>query len=85
MADTSPVTYLEFAQFLSAAMGRRLYTLPMPVHFLKLLLGAMGRAPDLSRICEDVVSNDSGSRELGWSAPYTTSEELSRAESPVVL
>ena len=85
VADHPAITYLEFARLLAEAMGRRLYTVPIPSLVLKGLLGVMGRAPDLSRICDDVVCDSAGSRELGWSAPHSTSDELVWAEGRMVL
>jgi UDP-glucose 4-epimerase len=64
---------------LGRAMGRRVRLLPVPPGALRLCGAVLNRRQEIARLCDSLVVDASATRAaLGWTAPVTVDEALSR-------
>ena len=75
--DGEDLSTPELVRRLGAAMGRRVWLLPVPGVLLHLAASCLGRGPEAQRLLGSLRVDDSRLRDdLGWQPPFTVDQGL---------
>lgn len=78
-SDGDDVSTPELVRRIAKAMGKPARLLPIPKWMISLAGMAAGRSDAVMRLCDSLQINSCKARQvLGWTAPYTMADELTR-------
>lgn len=79
VSDGEDLSTSDLIRRLAVALGRPARLLPVPPLLLRAAAGALGRRPEIERLCGSLYLDISpAQRDLSWSAPLALSEGLRR-------
>jgi len=79
VSDDEDLSTPELVRRIAAAMSRQVTLVPVPVRLLRIVGQLVGRAGEVSRLCNSLTVDISSTRQdLDWSPPVSVQEALSR-------
>lgn len=78
-SDQDDISVKQLFEKLASLQNNKLIKLPVPKNLIFLLASLVGRSAMASRLCSELVVNTSKNTQvLGWKAPYSTEQSLTK-------